>query len=609
MNWFKNRNIGTKLASSFLIVIGLGAGIGGITLIRLSSITARVDVLTQDALPGISSINDIAGLASDIRRHTLSYLLAESPDERTALQQEIRDENDRLMSGLAVLRAGAQPGVHALIDEFQTRWIAYHRAQDELLRIAGDPERASEARAARLTSRPMFDAARETLNRLDAADDENGKQAGAAIYHVVDSVRLWVAVLIALSLLIGMGIALVITRRITAPIHELEVAARAMARGDLGTEVHNAGGDELGTLTASFRRSSAALGAVVGELQTLIRAVRDGRLGVRGNAGKFEGVYAELVSGTNALLDTLVEPLRFIAGNADTLASSSEELTAVSQQLGSNAAETSAQTQHVSSAADQVSRSTQSVATATEEMAASIREIAKSASQSAHVASQAVKMAETTNASVAKLGESAVDIGKVIKVISSIAQQTNLLALNATIEAARAGEAGKGFAVVANEVKELAKETAKATEDIGRSIESIQADTQEAVAAIGHITTIIGQINDISSTIASAVEEQSATTGEMGRNVTESAHGAGEIARNVIAVATVAQNTASGAGQTMTAATELARMAAELKELLSRFSFDAPDRRPGVSAPIPVVVLKPGAPRPNPGHGNGHARA
>ena len=157
------------------------------------------------------------------------------------------------------------------------------------------------------------------------------------------------------------------------------------------------------------------------------------------------------------------------------------------------------------------------------------------------------------------------------KVITSIAQQTNLLALNATIEAARAGEAGKGFAVVANEVKELAKETAKATEEIGQKIDAIQGDTKAAVRAIGEISQIINQINDISNTIASAVEEQTATTNEIGRNVTEAAKGTEEIARNISGVATAAESTTSGAGDTQKAAIELSRMANELQSLVSRF--------------------------------------
>jgi methyl-accepting chemotaxis protein len=156
-----------------------------------------------------------------------------------------------------------------------------------------------------------------------------------------------------------------------------------------------------------------------------------------------------------------------------------------------------------------------------------------------------MQVAETTNATVGKLGDSSIEIGNVIKVITSIAEQTNLLALNATIEAARAGEAGKGFAVVANEVKDLARETAKATEDIGRRVEAIQADTREAVDAIAEISSVIARINDYQTTIASAVEEQTATTNEMSRNVAEAAMGSTEIAQNIVGVATAAQTTSS----------------------------------------------------------------
>jgi methyl-accepting chemotaxis protein len=171
------------------------------------------------------------------------------------------------------------------------------------------------------------------------------------------------------------------------------------------------------------------------------------------------------------------------------------------------------------------------------------------------------------------LGESSREIGNVIKVITSIAQQTNLLALNATIEAARAGEAGKGFAVVANEVKELAKQTAKATEEISQKIEAIQGVTKGAVTAIEEISTIINQINDISNSIASAVEEQTATTNEIGRSVNEAAQGVNDIAKNIGGVATAARNTTQGANDTKTASLQLSEMAARLQAAVAKFTF------------------------------------
>jgi methyl-accepting chemotaxis protein len=609
MTWFKHRSIGIKLASTFLAVIGLSAALGAFALAELGAVSDHVDVLARDALPGITKASELAATASQVRRHVVDVVLATTADDRASSRQKIDSELAAFTQQLAAYRATAtRPDALVLVAELDAKWGSYLRAQDSLLRIAADPERMPETLVAHKAAMALFDEAREVLTRLIKVNAHAGAEANAGIYQSIGSVSLWIGVLLTLTVVVGAGLAYTVTRTLTAPMHQLEAAASAMAHGQLDFGVDYESGDELGALADSFRRSAAALAEVVGELQMVIEAVQAGQLGARGDAGRFEGVYGELVTGTNALLDTLVEPLQFVARNADALTQSSEQLTQVSQQLGGNAAETSAQTQVVSAAAEEVSRSNQSVATSTEQMSASIKEIAKSASASAHVAGQAVKLAETANATVGKLGDSAIEIGKVIKVITAIAQQTNLLALNATIEAARAGEAGKGFAVVANEVKELAKETAKATEDIGRSIESIQTDTQDAVAAIGHIGTIIAQINDISTTIASAVEQQSATTNEMGRNVAESAQGSGEIARNITSVAAAAETTASGAGQTMTAATALAQMASELKQLISKFSFDGAMVRS--SAPrIPVVVLRSETQKPKAARGNGHARA
>jgi methyl-accepting chemotaxis protein len=362
----------------------------------------------------------------------------------------------------------------------------------------------------------------EAIDRFDqeavAKDNELMATVDRMILMVVVAGLVGLAALAALSLLIA--------RSSTGPLSNAVQVLKAFADGDLTQRAEVTASAELGDLERALNESVDSVGRIV----------------------------------------------TAVVGSADAVAASSEELSASSQQIAAGAEETSVQAGVVASAAEEVSRNVSTVAAGAEQMGASIREIAHSANEAARVASQAVSVVESTNETVAKLGVSSQEIGNVVKVITSIAEQTNLLALNATIEAARAGEAGKGFAVVANEVKELAQETARATEDIARRVEAIQADTGGAVDAIGEISTIITSINDYQLTIASAVEEQTATTNEMGRNVAEASTGSGEIATNIAGVAGAAESTTQAVHQTRSAVDELARMACELRQEISRFT-------------------------------------
>jgi methyl-accepting chemotaxis protein len=306
---------------------------------------------------------------------------------------------------------------------------------------------------------------------------------------------------------------------------------------------------------------------------SLADAIADNNLAVDDLPVESQDEIGDATSALNTMKNNLRKTVQAISETSLHVAAAAEELNSTSQQITANSEETSTQAEVVSKAAESVSQNLQTVATGAEEMGSSIKEIAKNATEAAKIATSAVKVADTTTATVSKLGDSSTEIGQVIKVITSIAQQTNLLALNATIEAARAGEAGKGFAVVANEVKELAKETAKATEDISRKIEAIQGDTKAAVDAIASISGVINQINNISSTIATAVEEQNATTNEMSRNVSEAAHGSGEITSNISGVAQAAESTSRGAADTQKASQQLVETSAELRRLVEQFNI------------------------------------
>ncbi len=317
----------------------------------------------------------------------------------------------------------------------------------------------------------------------------------------------------------------------------------------------------LGRMTRPIRDTEALLERVAtGDLRVRVEVDSADEVGQMGDA-------------LNRTLDAIDGAFREIAGHAAALASAGEELASVSTEMHAGAVASSEQATFVSAASEQVSNNISTVATATEELDAGIREIARGATRAAAVATTAVEMASTTNATVEKLGESSAEIGEVIAVITSIAEQTNLLALNATIEAARAGDAGRGFAVVASEVKELATQTSAATERIAGRVEAIQGDTATAVDAIGTITSVITEINDAQTTIATAVEEQTATTSEISRNLAEAVKGSMEIARSIAQVAGNADSTSSGSAEVRRASGELAHLASALQALAGRFQI------------------------------------
>jgi methyl-accepting chemotaxis protein len=338
--------------------------------------------------------------------------------------------------------------------------------------------------------------------------------------------------LVLLVMLVGVAavgvLSFTVTREIVKPLSQVVRIAGQVAEGDLTQRIRAQTQDEVGKTSKALNQAFSRMGAAV----------------------------------------------KTIATSSSSLNTASEELSSVSHQMAASAEETSAQASVVSASAEQVNRNVETVATGIEEMTASIREISDNAHDAASVANEAVDVAEATSKTIAKLDESSTRISDVTKAITSISEQTNLLALNATIEAARAGESGKGFAVVANEVKELARETASATEEIGARIEAIQSDTRSSVAAIEQIGTTVKRIHEIQNAIASAVEEQTATTNEISRSVTEVATGSADIASTISGVATATKDTASGASATQRAAQELSEMATQLQELVQKFDYE-----------------------------------
>lgn len=363
------------------------------------------------------------------------------------------------------------------------------------------------------------------------------------------------SILVGALVLLCVSVAWIVSRGITRPLFRLRRSMASLAHGDLAATVDGTDRtDEIGDMA----------GAVLVFQDHMVKEAR--------HATEQEQERQSAAAEKQVALIGMADRIETETTTAlNEITTRTAAMTATAEGMSASAARTGSSAQSAATASAQALANAQTVASAAEQLSASIREIGAQVAQSTAIVGRAVAAGSETRATIEALNEQVGRIGAVADMIGEIAAKTNLLALNATIEAARAGEAGKGFAVVANEVKELAKETAKATEEIGQKIEAIQGDSKAAVNAIGEVSTIINQINDLSNTIASAVEEQTATTNEIGRNVAEAAKGTSEIARNITGVATAAQDTTSGAGDTQKAASALAEMAASLQTLTGKF--------------------------------------
>ena len=362
---------------------------------------------------------------------------------------------------------------------------------------------------------------------------------------------------------------------LTDQVRNIADVTTAVAQGDLSKKITVDAKGEILELKKTINLMVDQLNSFSAEVIRVAREVGvDGILGGQANVAGVAGVWNDLTNNVNRMAANLTEQVKNIADLTQSLSKASRDVDEVSQKMLNDAQATSDQANLASTASEQINMNVQMVAASTEELTSSIKEVASNAAEAAKVGTNAVQMAESTNVLISNLGQSSTEIGNVIKVITSIAEQTNLLALNATIEAARAGDAGKGFAVVANEVKELAKETAKSTEDISRKVETIQNDTRNAVDAVKQIGEIIKQINEIQNSIASAVEQQSSTTNEIGRNANDAANGTSEVTTNIGKVATSAESTTEGANTTQRSANDLTTMSDKLEKLVGQFTFN-----------------------------------
>ena len=527
------RQLRLSVAGKIMALVALAgivtAGLGiyaGTTISQVRADTDRLASVQDDVGTSLSSMQDALWTV----RNLITAVGAYPPAGKQAQLDKLATAETALDTAMAAFEDkytsafGTDPTGWT---DFGSSLAAYRKSVDEQMNpaaLADDRDAWAAARDGGVADlgatmvKDMADIGTEVHSSVAAVATAADREARTAIVITI--------VVIVLGILATTAIGIAIATGIRKSVAQVKRSIDAIARGDLTVAPEVRSADELG----------------------------------------------EMARGLGTALSTLRDLVGGVMQSAQTVASSSEELSAAGAQVAAGSEETSTQAGVVAAAAEQVSRNVQSVAAGAEQMGASIREIARSATDAARVAAQAAQVAASATDQVSRLGTSSQQIGEVVKVITTIAEQTNLLALNATIEAARAGESGKGFAVVAGEVKDLARETAKATEDIARRVEAIQADTGGAVSAIDQITEIITAINDHQTTIASAVEEQTATTNEMSRSVAEAAQGAGEIAGNITGVAVAARTTSEALQQVEEATRSLAELASGLQGRVAAFS-------------------------------------
>jgi methyl-accepting chemotaxis protein len=524
------------MGASFAVVTALivvAAGAGAWTIQQQAATQERIDALQlvrDDVSTARYDVQDLVGWESLVVLDTIAYGYDAATGPDGFNRQQVIKGKERIYKFLDNAHTDLMtPEELAAFEQLRPAWDAFFESDDQVMAwLKADPK-GGVVKAMDSINSGANAVAYESLMDATAALDALVKprmeemRSDAALARQQSLFVLGLALVAALILAAVLSVRA--TRSVVRPLAVVVKALRGLAGGDLTVRADLPGDDELSQLGKALDDTTASLRETVGTL----------------------------------------------TGHAEAMSTSSVQLSETAAQMADTAEHTSAQAERVSEGAMRVSANVKTVATGSDEIGASMREISLNASEAAQVAFDAVSVAEATNATVARLGTSSLQIGNVVKVITTIAEQTNLLALNATIEAARAGEAGKGFAVVASEVKELAQETAKATEDIINRVSAIQADTTDAVTAIDQITAIIGRISDYQNLIATAVEEQSTTTAEMSRNVTDAADGTTDIAGNIVGVAEAATTTASGAGQAHAAAKELARIGAELQATVAGF--------------------------------------